>query len=107
MQKEYEESKYYLEPGSAYGPEEPVWNYTSNPQTSFYDPKMSGAQRLPNGNTLICCGTEATFFEVTNEKEVVWRYFNRFPLPWLNLNYVFKTQTYSSDYPGLQNLKQS
>jgi len=37
---------------------------------------MSGAQRLPNGNTLICTGFSGTIFEVTPEKETVWDYIN-------------------------------
>jgi hypothetical protein len=35
---------------------------------------MSGAQRLPNGNTLICEGMKGIIFEVTPKKEVVWNY---------------------------------
>jgi hypothetical protein len=35
---------------------------------------MSGAQRLPNGNTLICTGFSGEIFEVTPDKEVVWRF---------------------------------
>ena len=37
---------------------------------------ISGAQRLPNGNTLICSGANGTLFEVTPDKEVVWKYVN-------------------------------
>src|SRR5205814_214859 len=37
---------------------------------------FSGAERLPNGNTLICSGVTGTIFEVTAEKEVVWKYTN-------------------------------
>jgi hypothetical protein len=37
---------------------------------------LSGAQRLPNGNTLICSGSNGTLLEVTPEKEVVWKYIN-------------------------------
>ena len=65
---------------------------------------MSGSQRLPNGNTMICNGRDGLFFEVTHEKEIVWKYFNWRPLPVLNLNNVFKTQWYQSDYPGLEKL---
>jgi hypothetical protein len=37
---------------------------------------ISGAQRLPNGNTLICSGANGTIFEVTPKKKVVWKYVN-------------------------------
>ncbi len=37
---------------------------------------MSGANRLPNGNTLICESVDGTIFEVTPKKETVWKYVN-------------------------------
>lgn len=40
----------------------------------FYSPLTSNAQRLPNGNTLICEGTTGRLIEVTPEKELVWEY---------------------------------
>jgi len=59
-----------------YGPESPVWNYTApNPQ-DFYAKNISGASRLPNGNTLICNGPFGELFEVTPGGETVWRYIN-------------------------------
>src|SRR5262249_27499714 len=42
----------------------------------FYSFFISGAQRLPNGNTLICSGANGTLLEVTVEKDVVWKYLN-------------------------------
>ena len=81
---------YYLQPGSAYGPENPIWSYTATPPTSFYTSFISGAQRLPDGNTLICDGPAGRFFEVTPEKVTVWEYVNPYPSP--SLNRVFKIQ---------------
>ncbi len=53
------------------------------PEPLLADP--CGAQRLPNGNTLICEGSFGRIFEVTMEREVVWEYVNPFfvapPLP--------------------------
>ncbi len=37
---------------------------------------MSGANRLPNGNTLICESVSGTIFEVTPKGETVWKYAN-------------------------------
>ena len=46
-----------------------------NPKASdFYSPLTSDAQRLPNGNTLICEGVSNILREVTPEKEIVWEY---------------------------------
>jgi hypothetical protein len=79
---------YYLDPGSPYGPENPIWSYTGSPPTSFYSVSFSGAQRLQDGNTLICDGMAGRFFEVTPEEATVWQYTN--PFPYQLLNDVFK-----------------
>jgi len=62
------------EPGKPFGPAAPAWSY-SEPGT-FYSSFISGAQRLPNGNTLICSGAQGRVFEVTRSGEVVWDYRN-------------------------------
>ncbi len=66
--------EYYLEPGSAYGPEAQTWIYTANPPTSLYSLTVSGAKRLPSGNTLITNGVTGQIFEVTPEGTTVWQY---------------------------------
>ncbi len=45
-------------------------------KSDFYSFFISGAHRLPNGNTLICSGANGTLFEVTPEKDMVWKYVN-------------------------------
>ncbi len=40
----------------------------------FFSSLVSSAQRLPNGNTMICEGMDARMFEVTPEGEIVWEY---------------------------------
>ncbi|WP_114902752.1 aryl-sulfate sulfotransferase [Kordia sp. SMS9] len=47
-----------------------VWSYSNE---AIFSSKISGAERLDNGNTLICEG-DFGFWEVTPDKEVVWRY---------------------------------
>ena len=80
--------EYYLEEGSAFGPEDYTWTYNANPPGSFYSHVFGGAQRLKDGNTLICDGVAGRFFEVTPEKDTVWEYINEFPVP--QLNHVYK-----------------
>jgi hypothetical protein len=80
--------EYYLEPGSAYGPDDYTWSYTANPPNSFYSQVFGGAQRLKDGNTLICNGIPGKFFEVTPDKITVWQYTNPYPNP--AQNSVFK-----------------
>ncbi len=94
-----ETGSYSLTLGSAYGPQVPTWIYTAPFPPDFYSPNLSGAQRLPNGNTLICEADEGHFFEVTSEKETVWEYTNPFPDggPYR----AFKIRRYAPDYPGL------
>jgi hypothetical protein len=62
--------------GKAFGPTTFSWTYKANPATSLYDEAISGAQRLPNGNTLIDSGTHGRFIEVTSSGETVWEYIN-------------------------------
>ncbi len=96
---------YYLEPGSAYGPEEPIWIYTAKNPTKFYASGQSGAQRLPNGNTLICNGPRGIIFEVTLEKKIVWFYINLFVNPFRGGgNLIFKAHRYPLDYPGIKEI---
>jgi hypothetical protein len=62
--------------GAAFGPAGFVWSYKATPPESMYAGAISGAQRLPNGNTLIDDGTHGTFIEVTPGGEAVWKYIN-------------------------------
>jgi hypothetical protein len=66
--------EYYLEEGQAYGPTSQTWIYTANPPNSFYASHISGAWRLPDGNTLITNGETGKIFEVTPEGATVWQY---------------------------------
>jgi outer membrane protein assembly factor BamB len=52
------------------------WEYAADPPESFYTYEKGSAQRLPNGNTLICDGDNGRAFEVTREGEIVWEWLN-------------------------------
>jgi hypothetical protein len=108
--------KYTQTPGGRFGPEESVWSYAAPKKSDFFAPLMSGAQRLPNGNTLICTGYGGTIFEVTPKGDTVWKYivpndsrslFGSFSNPGLIFggtvagNPVFRAYRYANDYPGL------
>ncbi len=85
------------------------WEYEGSPRVSFYSNYISGAERLPNGNTLICEGAAGRLFEVTNRCEVVWEYINPFPVYGSrtgrekpeNSNATFRCHRYGPDHPGL------
>jgi hypothetical protein len=53
-----------------------VWKYQEGVPSNFFSPRISNAQRLPNGNTLINDGWFGRFFEVTLAGDVVWEYVN-------------------------------
>ncbi len=94
---------YNLETENSYGPEELIWSYYDgqNP-VNFYALNLAGAQRMPNGNTIICDGPHGIFFEVTAENEIVWEYKNQ--VPSMFDCHVFKVRRYAPNYPGLENL---
>ena len=70
-----------------------VWEYAEG----FFSDHISGAQRLENGNTIVCSGVEGEFFEVTPAGEIVWEYNNPYlsQTPNGDLNSVFKIRKYN------------
>jgi len=100
------------------------WEYKASPPQSFYSALISGCQRLPNGNTLICEGLRGRVFEVTVDGEIVWEYVNPFYAPWTGgsqgvsggakegmdvpeyiwpfSNALFRAYRYMPDYSGLK-----
>jgi len=60
--------------GAAFGPSDYTWTYYGDTANPMYSPDISGAERLPNGNTIICSGSVGEFREVTYLGEVVWKY---------------------------------
>ena len=52
------------------------WEYIATPPPAFYSPSKGSAERLPNGNTLICEGDKGRAFEVTPQGEPVWDWLN-------------------------------
>lgn len=65
---------YSMVAGTAVTPANFVWTYKGDTTYPMYAEDISGAYRLPNGNTIICTGTTGEFREVTSAGEVVWRY---------------------------------
>jgi hypothetical protein len=69
------ESGVYERPeNQAWGPESPTWIFEAG--SDFFSAHLGGADRLPNGNTLVCEGVTGRFFEVTSDGDVVWEYVN-------------------------------
>jgi hypothetical protein len=101
---------YLLEDNQAFGPTETEWKYLAPDTISFFSINLSNAQRLPNGNTLICEGAKGRFFEIDVNKNKVWEYISPIGIggsilsqgdtPVLNV--VFRTAFYPSNYIGFE-----
>jgi uncharacterized protein (TIGR03437 family) len=106
---------YALTAGAAWAPKQLTWTFAGLKGSQWYESDISGAYRLPNGNTLLCYGTHGVLVEVTSGGDIVWQYVN--PVtntgPMLqgdtsglddrghNLNAVFRVRKYPPDYAGL------
>jgi len=91
------------ETGVPYVPAEPAWQYRG---PGLYSANISGAQRLSNGNTLICEGGSGRILEVTATGARAWEYVNPFGKPGKNgpRNEVFKVRRYAFDSPQIAQL---
>ncbi len=111
----YLSGSYVYVPNNPFLPRRPAYTYTTDPAEEFFSSFISGAQRLPSGNTLICSGAQGRIFEINPEEEIVWEYINpeinTGPLAYdvdeipiangRNANVVFRATRYPVDYPGL------
>ena len=59
-----------------YGPGGPTWSHS---EPGFYSQNVSNAERLPNGNTLVCSGAQRWLFEITSAGQRVWEYVHQGP----------------------------
>jgi hypothetical protein len=91
-----------------------VW--PREPDPTFFAHHTSGAQRLPNGNTLIADGPRGVVFEVTPAGERVWEFVNPFfdrraqvievsEQEVFKRRRLFRAERYAPDYPGLAQLR--
>ena len=85
---------------------EVIWQFVADPPFAFYSFMAGSADRLPNGNTLICDSAVGRMFEVTARKHVVWEYINPFfvsnPRLGGRINIVFRAHRYGPDDEALR-----
>lgn len=76
-----------------------VWKFPEPRVADFFSPRLSNAQRLSNGNTLINEGWFGRFFEVTPGGEILWEYVNPYFGARQNfvVNAVQRAYRYSAD----------
>lgn len=101
-------NEYIFNPGSFFEPTVAEWEYKD--EGNFFSEIISGAQRLSNGNTLICEGTKGRIFEINPDKEVIWEYINPDSASGILTqgddgldNAVFRALKYEKDYPAFDN----
>jgi hypothetical protein len=83
------------------------WEYRDPNTADFHSTFMSGCERLPNRNTLVCEASHGRLFELTYQKEMVWEYVSPFyyhhPSPHFGFtNMIYRAHRYGPDYSGLQ-----
>ena len=92
-----------------FGPDTLDWMWPELPSMDFHSHNISGSQRQPNGNTLICEGSKGHLFEITPSGEIVWEYYtayNQFgPIsqgdnPFGNA--TFRAYRYGPDFAGFE-----
>ena len=89
-----------------YGPAVSEWTYTDPiDNENFFSSILSSAQRLPNGNMLICDGDSGYFFELDSTNTIVWEYINPDTANGIksqgdapSANYVFRALKFSKEY---------
>jgi hypothetical protein len=83
-----------------------VWQYTPAEAgyiipvdaSRFYSPFISGAQRLPNGNTLITEGSGGRIIEVTKDHEIVWEYISPYWGKQFKINMIYRAYRVPYDW---------
>ncbi|MEZ5963631.1 MAG: aryl-sulfate sulfotransferase [Planctomycetota bacterium] len=98
----------YLRTGDRWEPDL-VWRYVGNPPSSFDSQFVSGSQRLPNGNTMICAGWNGEVFEVTPSGQILCSYVNPIGLSGATAqgaaptaNMMFRAPVYPPEHPALR-----
>lgn len=99
---------YIFNSGLPFEPMQAEWEYKD--VGNFFSEIISSAQRLPNGNTLICEGQLGHFFEINENGQIVWEYINPDSGSGIlsqgdeGLDIaVFRAFKYSKDYPAFDN----
>lgn len=78
----------------------------------FFSPNVSSAQRLANGNTLVCSGSTGRFCELTKSNQLVWLYINPVQIDGIQRsgatvgqNQVFRCTFYEPGYSAFKGKK--
>ncbi|MEI6020160.1 MAG: aryl-sulfate sulfotransferase [Bacteroidota bacterium] len=102
--------------GTSFGPSSNCWTFNFTSPDTVYAHDISGAQRLPNGNTIACAGPFGALYEITATGQIVWKYISpvtdKGPLnqgmaiphnpirPEETMNSIFRVYKYPPTYAG-------
>jgi len=107
---------YSLMDGQPYGPAELSWHYRAQEPESFFARAISGAHRLANGNTFVTTGPDGRLFEIDQQGETVWEFWNPYGADLRNPNMhgrrqragdprqaygIWRARKYPPDHPAL------
>lgn len=84
---------YNLAPNTMHLPTNSIWSYDND---LIFSTRLSGAQRLPNGNTFITSGGSGTLFEINESGMILWQYQN----PITTNSSIFKANKYDKNHPA-------
>ncbi len=93
--------RYRLDASGAFEAPEIVWSYSRGEE--MYSFRISGAERLASGNTLICSGDQPWILEIAPNKQVVWQTQNRYgggkeEAPKFENGAMFRAPGYTREY---------
>lgn len=85
--------------------DEIVWQYQPKPAFSMNSMHIAGAERLANGNTLICEGETGRILEVTRDSEICWEWNSPFVYNFKGWDCVmlFRAHRYAGDSKEIHN----
>jgi len=104
--------QYQKNEDGTFAPQGFEYTYKADNPTDLYSDLISGAQKLANGNMLICSGIQFTVYEINPENEIVWKYIN--PVRGFSGGFetqgtenprsglLFRFNRYAPDFPGFQ-----
>ncbi|MHC4822803.1 MAG: aryl-sulfate sulfotransferase [Planctomycetota bacterium] len=110
------DGNYLRDAGEPFGPSASSWTYLAPEPTDFFSSFISGVQRLPNGNTLICSGADGLVFEVNADDRIVWEWKcdlvpekvkeegDKSPV---QANSLFRVTRIPADHPGIVALRRN
>ncbi len=109
-----ENGRYPRAEGEPWRPWAPAWSWPAEEREGFFARFISGVQRLPNGNTLICAGPQGHVIEITKGGEVVWDWKSPFypvgeELDSFMKKYptaIFRALRYATDSPNIVALRE-